>query len=112
MDFLKVARLLERLPFPGMGRFMEAFRGIVGRSLSFSYYSYKSGDGLLTHDDRAQANASSLDNSRVSRHGLALVSYVHEEWEADWVRGVDHLLGPRTDGVPSSQAAHQPLHRT
>lgn len=84
MAFPKVGRLLERLPFPCIKRFMEAFPGIVRRSLSFSYYSYKSGDGLLTHEDRAQANASSLDNSRVGRHRLALVSYEHEEWEADW----------------------------
>lgn len=36
MAFPKVGRLLERLPFPCIKRFMEAFPGIVGRSLSFS----------------------------------------------------------------------------
>jgi SM-20-related protein len=80
----EVSRLLERLALPYIEHFMESFPDITGRSLSFSYYSYGSGDCLLTHDDTAQSGSSSLDAQRVSRRRLALVSYVHEEWEADW----------------------------
>lgn len=82
--FPEVSRLLDRLALPCIERYIESFRGITGRSLSFSYYSYGSGDCLLTHDDTAQAGHSSLDAARVSRRRLALVSYVHEEWQADW----------------------------
>lgn len=84
LAFPEVGRLLERLAFPCIEHYMESFPGITGRSLSFSYYSYGSGDCLLTHDDTAQAGSSSLDAPRVGRRRLALVGYVHEEWQADW----------------------------
>ena len=84
MAFPEIGRLLERLAFPCIERYMESFPDISGRTLSFSYYSYGSGDCLLTHDDTAQSASSSLNAQRVTRRRLALVSYVHEEWEADW----------------------------
>jgi SM-20-related protein len=85
MAFPEIGRLLERLAFPCIEWFMESFPGVTGRSLSFSYYSYKSGDCLLTHDDTAQTAGPPPMNARTtSRRRLALVSYVHDEWEPDW----------------------------
>jgi SM-20-related protein len=77
-------RLLERLAYPCIESYMESFPGITGRSLSFSYYSYGSGDCLLTHDDTAQEASPTLLDDTAPLRRLALVTYVHEEWEADW----------------------------
>lgn len=83
--FPEANRLLERLAYPCIESYMESFSGITGRSLSFSYYSYGSGDCLLTHDDTAQAGAPAGADSRTGVfRRLALVSYVHEEWQPDW----------------------------
>jgi SM-20-related protein len=85
MAFPEVGRLLERLALPYIEQYMESVVGITGRSLSFSYYSYGSGDCLLTHDDRTQpAGPAFIDARTPSRRRLALVSYLHEEWEPDW----------------------------
>jgi SM-20-related protein len=83
--FGEADHLLERLAYPCIESYMESFPGITGRSLSFSYYSYGSGDCLLTHDDTAQdVTPLHMDAAAGPLRRLALVTYVHEEWEADW----------------------------
>ncbi|HET6675105.1 MAG TPA: 2OG-Fe(II) oxygenase family protein [Nitrospiraceae bacterium] len=78
-------RLLERLTYPCIESYMESFAGITGRSLSFSYYSYGSGDCLLTHDDTAQDGVPEHSAAAAGPlRRLALVTYVHEEWQSDW----------------------------
>lgn len=80
----EVQRLLARLAFPCIERYMESFDGITGRSLSFSYYSYGAGDCLLTHDDLADGPRGGAGALTTAERRLALVSYFHEEWETDW----------------------------
>jgi SM-20-related protein len=83
--FRDANRLVQRLTYSCIENYMESFPEITGRSLSFSYYSYGSGDCLLTHDDTAQdGSPMSLDAATAPLRRLALVTYVHEEWEADW----------------------------
>jgi SM-20-related protein len=81
----EAGRLLDRLAYPCIESYIESFPSITGRSLSFSYYSYGSGDCLLTHDDTVQdGNATRSDPSPALLRRLALVTYMHEEWESDW----------------------------
>jgi SM-20-related protein len=82
----EAGRLLERLAaYPCIQSYIESFPGIVGRSLSFSYYAYSSGDCLLTHDDTAQQDSATHPGAgtRLLRR-LALVGYMHEDWQSDW----------------------------
>ncbi len=76
---------LERLAFPCIARYVESFPDVARRHMNFNYYSYGAGDCLLTHDDTAQAGltAESVQHSSPLRR-LALVTYLHDEWQPDW----------------------------
>ena len=74
--------LLSRLQIPCIQQYIESFPNITGRHLGFSYYSYGAGDCLLTHDDTDQGHPAGGKPAPLRR--LALVTYVHEEWESDW----------------------------
>src|SRR5688572_19843768 len=69
---------LDRLRLVCIADYIESLPGISGRHVSFNYYSYGSGDCLLTHDDRVQRGG----GDAVRR--LALVTYLHDEWQPDW----------------------------
>jgi SM-20-related protein len=75
-------RLLSRLQLPCIREYMETFPNIVGRHLGFNYYSYASGDCLLTHDDTDQGH--SMGGRPAPLRRIALVTYFHEEWQPDW----------------------------
>ncbi|TAJ32271.1 MAG: hypothetical protein EPO64_01360 [Nitrospirae bacterium] len=77
---------LDRLALRCIMAYMESFPNIVRRHLSFSYYSYAAGDCLLTHDDTAQANgtAALAQEAGAPLRRLALVTYLHNEWQPDW----------------------------
>jgi hypothetical protein len=50
-----------------------------------SHYSYGAGDCLLTHDDTAQAGDSVVLTAGASPlRRLAVVTYLHDEWQPDW----------------------------
>lgn len=74
--------LFSRLTLSCVQRYIESFPNIVRRRMSFSYYSYRAGDCLLTHDDTDEGIAP--NGVRPPTRRLAVVSYLHEEWEADW----------------------------
>ena len=78
-------RLLDKLGFPCIQNYMESFSDVTGRRMSFSYYSYGAGDCLLTHDDTAQeGQVAPGDSNRSVLRRLALIGYMHDEWQADW----------------------------
>lgn len=73
---------LSRLQLPCIREHIESFPNIIRRHIGFSYYSYSAGDCLLTHDDTDQGR---LQVGRPSlRRRIAVVTYVHEEWQPDW----------------------------
>ena len=72
--------LLNRLALPCIRTYIESFPNIVRRHMNFNYYSYGAGDCLLTHDDTAQAITTEASPLR----RLAVVAYLHDEWEPDW----------------------------
>jgi SM-20-related protein len=76
---------LDRLALPCIKSYVESFPHIARRHMNFNYYSYGAGDCLLTHDDTAQAGDSvaRAEGSSPLRR-LALVTYLHEEWQPDW----------------------------
>ena len=79
------AIFLNRLALPCIKPYVESFPNIVGRHLNFNYYSYGAGDCLLTHDDTAQAeDAGGLTERASPLRRLALVTYLHDEWQPDW----------------------------
>jgi SM-20-related protein len=61
---------------------MESFPNSTGRHMGFSYYSYAAGDCLLTHDDTDQGY--SMGGKQAPLRRIALVTYFHDEWRADW----------------------------
>lgn len=76
---------LDRLALPCISTYVESFPNIARRHMNFNYYSYGAGDCLLTHDDTAQANDSvSLAEGSSPLRRLALVTYLHDEWQPDW----------------------------
>ncbi|HRI39833.1 MAG TPA: 2OG-Fe(II) oxygenase family protein [Nitrospira sp.] len=75
-------RLLSRVQFPFLQDHIESFPNIIGRHLGFSYYSYSAGDCLLTHDDTDQGRP--IAGRRALQRRIALVTYLHEEWQPDW----------------------------
>jgi len=74
--------LMSRLQLPCIQSYVESFPNITGRHVGFSYYSYAQGDCLLTHDDTDQGYA--VEGVASPRRRLAVVSYFHDEWQADW----------------------------
>ena len=75
-------RLLDRLQFSCVQKYIESFPNIIGRHLGFSYYSYAAGDCLPTHDDTDQGHP--MGGRRAPLRRIALVTYFHEEWRPDW----------------------------
>jgi SM-20-related protein len=76
---------LNRLTLPCIMRYVESFPHIARRHMNFNYYSYGAGDCLLTHDDTAQAEDSVTPTQRAyPLRRLALVTYLHDEWQPDW----------------------------
>lgn len=81
----EAGRLLERLSLPCIERYIESFPSIRRRHMSFSYYSYAAGDCLLTHDDTVQtAGPANARQDPALLRRLALVTYLHDEWQPDW----------------------------
>lgn len=75
---------LQRLSLPCIAHYMESFRDITARHMSFNYYSYAAGDCLLTHDDTVQSASAGSTGQSTPLRRLALVCYLHEEWNPDW----------------------------
>ena len=75
-------QLLSRVQLPCVQSYMESFPNITGRHVGFNYYAYAAGDCLLTHDDTDQGYV--MEGAQVPRRRIALVSYVHDEWQSDW----------------------------
>ena len=75
---------LQRLSLSCIMRYMESFPNIIGRHMNFNYYSYAAGDALLTHDDTVQPSSASGKQKPSPLRRIAVVAYVHEEWQPDW----------------------------
>lgn len=75
-------RFLSRLQIPCIQDHIESFPNIIGRHVGFNYYSYSAGDCLLTHDDTDQGRL--VEGRRAPKRRIAVVAYVHEEWQPDW----------------------------
>lgn len=75
-------RFLSRLQIPCIRDHIESFPNIIGRHVGFNYYSYSAGDCLLTHDDTDQGRL--VEGRRAPKRRIAVVAYVHEEWQPDW----------------------------
>jgi len=75
-------RFLPRVQLRCVQEHIESFPNIVGRHMGFSYYSYSSGDCLLTHDDTDEGYA--MNGRQAPLRRIAVVSYFHEEWRSDW----------------------------
>ncbi len=75
-------RFLSRLQIPCIRDHIESFPNIIGRHVGFNYYSYSAGDCLLTHDDTDQGRL--VEGRRAPKRRIAVVTYVHEEWQPDW----------------------------
>lgn len=78
----EATRLLDRVSLPCLAAYIESFPNITRRHLSFNYYSYAAGDCLPTHDDTDEAYAPAGAAKPARR--VALVTYFHSTWEADW----------------------------
>ncbi len=76
---------LQRLSLSCVVQYMESFPNIIGRHMNFNYYSYAAGDALLTHDDTVQPSSLSGTPQKLPPlRRIAVVTYVHEEWQPDW----------------------------
>lgn len=75
---------LDRLALPCVMRYVESFSNIARRHMNFNYYSYGAGDCLLTHDDTAQTGDSAVPTQHYPLRRLALVTYLHDDWQPDW----------------------------
>ncbi|MGH7230862.1 MAG: 2OG-Fe(II) oxygenase [Nitrospiraceae bacterium] len=81
----EVGRFLDRLSISCIHEYLESFPNVTGRGMSFHYYSYGVGDCLLTHDDSVQAYPSpETSPTPSSLRRLALITYLHDDWQADW----------------------------
>lgn len=75
--------LVERVLMPFVADFVDSFDGVVGRVMSFNYFSYAEGDCLSLHsDERSDRHDDARRNSLTRR--VALATYVHDRWEVDW----------------------------
>lgn len=73
----------DKMTLSCIAEYIESFPNITQRHLSFSYYSYGAGDCLSTHNDTDEAYSRDRQPYRALRR-VALVTYVHTEWESDW----------------------------
>lgn len=102
----EAGHFLSRLQLPCIREHVESFPNIIGRHVGFSYYSYSAGDCLLTHDDTDQGR---LMTGRPSlRRRIAVVSYVHEEWQPDW--SGELIIYAKRTGRPSDSVDLVPTH--
>ena len=99
-------RLLSRVQFPFLQDYIESFPNIIGRHLGFSYYSYSVGDCLLTHDDTDQGRP--IAGRRTLQRRIALVTYLHEEWQPDW--GGELIIYAARSGEQMAQPDLVPTH--
>ena len=99
-------RLLSRVQFPFIQDYIESFPNIVGRHLGFNYYSYSAGDCLLTHDDTDQGRP--IAGCRTLQRRIALVTYLHEEWQPDW--GGELIVYAPRSGEQTAQPDLVPTH--
>lgn len=99
-------RLLSRVQFPFIQDYIESFPNIVRRHLGFSYYSYAAGDCLLTHDDTDQGRP--IAGRRTLQRRIALVTYLHEEWQPDW--GGELIIYAARGGKQTSKPDLFPTH--
>lgn len=75
--------LVERVLLPFVADFVNSFDGVVGRIMSFNYFSYASGDCLSLHtDERSDRLDDPRRNSTTRR--VALATYFHETWDVNW----------------------------
>ncbi len=77
------SHFIERVGLPCIAEYIESFPNIIGRHINFNYYSYGAGDCLSTHDDTDNAYSYAEGKIPPTRR-LALATYFHEEWQADW----------------------------
>ncbi|MFM8552740.1 MAG: 2OG-Fe(II) oxygenase [Nitrospiraceae bacterium] len=93
---------LDGLAFPCIMDYMESFPNTIRRHMSFNYYAYAAGDCLLTHDDTVQANgADGRTGERCAPlRRLAVVAYLHDEWQPDW--GGELIVYHATQGQGAS----------
>lgn len=76
-------RFMEKIGLSCIADYIESFPNILGRHINFNYYAYGVGDCLSTHDDTDDAYTSAQGKRPPTRR-LALATYFHEEWQADW----------------------------
>lgn len=99
-------RFLSRLQLPCVRDYIESFPDIIGRHVGFNYYSYTAGDCLLTHDDTDQGRFA--EGRRTLQRRIAVVAYVHEEWQPDW--GGELIIYERRAGRAGEQINLMPTH--
>jgi SM-20-related protein len=99
-------RFLSRLQLPCIQNYIESFPNITGRHMGFSYYSYRAGDCLLTHDDTDQGHPMAGRQAPLRR--IALVTYFHEEWRSDW--GGELIIYAKRPGHTSEKPDLVPTH--
>lgn len=97
---------LSRLQLQCIREHIESFPNITGRHVGFSYYSYSAGDCLLTHNDTEQGRL--VDGRRAPKRRIAVVTYVHEEWQPDW--GGELIIYAQRAGRPSDSVDLVPTH--
>lgn len=79
------AFFLDRLALPCIRSYIESFPHIAQRHMNFNYFSYGAGDCLLTHDDTGEARDAAVREERPAPvRRLALITYLHDEWQPDW----------------------------
>jgi SM-20-related protein len=87
--------VLTRLALPCIMDYIESFPNIKQRHVTFSYYSYAAGDCLSFHSDLDE-HYSSDPKVRAAIRRVAMVSYLHDEWQPDW-GGELIIYEPRQD---------------
>jgi SM-20-related protein len=99
-------RFLSRLELPCIREYIESFPNISGRHVGFSYYSYATGDCLLTHDDTDQGR--SAGGLPALRRRIAVATYFHEEWKTDW--GGELIIYAKRTAHSSARVELVPTH--
>jgi len=95
---------ISRTLLPCVSRHVQSFEGVTGGVMSFQYYAYAVGDGLSVHDDTDSGDERDPDRPSVKRR-VALATYFHERWHADWGGELVLYDRPAADGPVDA-----PLH--
>lgn len=74
---------LDRLSLDCIHEYIESFPSITQRHVNFNYYSYAAGDCLSTHNDTEEGYSPDRQ-ARPALRRVALVAYLHSEWNPDW----------------------------